>query len=136
MLMRLEDAINKSIEDNIKAARKADSVDAKRKSVKQLEKELGRYYVGTIVINNDLNVKANVFTDPEKWVFRVNITYVLNGKSHFLQAEESMANLNSPVELNKFIRSHVLDSLAKIITNETFKQNQRTFKSISKEYSG
>lgn len=136
MLMSLKDVINKSIEDNIKAARKADAADAKRKSVKQLEKELGRYYVGTIVINNDLNVKANVFTDPKKWVFRVNITYVLNGKPHFLQAEESMANLNSPIELNKFIRSHVLDSLAKIITNETFKQNQRTFKSISKEYSG
>ena len=134
--MSLKDVINKSIEDNIKAARKADAADAKRKSVKQLEKELGRYYVGTIVINNDLNVKANVFTDPKKWVFRVNITYVLNGKPHFLQAEESMANLNSPIELNKFIRSHVLDSLAKIITNETFKQNQRTFKSISKEYSG
>ena len=136
MLMSLKDVINKSIEDNIKAARKADAADAKRKSVKQLEKELGRYYVGTIVINNDLNVKANVFTDPKKWVFRVNITYVLNGKPHFLQAEESMANLNSPIELNKFIRSHVLDSLAKIITNETLKQNQRTFKSISKEYSG
>ena len=120
--MNTEEIIKKSIEKNIKAARKADAAEVKRKSVKQLEKELGRYYVGSIDINNELKVKANVFTDPKKWVFRVNITYVLNGKTHFLQAEESMANLNSPIELNKFIRSHVLDSLAKVITNETFKQ--------------
>ena len=132
----IKDTIKKSIERNIEKAQKIDATSHKQNAVRQLEKELGRYYVGTVKINNELNVSANIFTDPEKWTFKVNITYQLNGKNHFLQTEENMAAIDSPIELNRFIRSHVLDSLAKVITNETFRQNQRAFKSISKEYSG
>lgn len=107
-----------------------------KKTISDMEKELGRLYIGSLDIDNDLKVKANVFADPEAWKYKVNITYKINGKKHFLSAEEDMSTLSSPTEMNRFIRSHVLDSLARVITNETFKQNQRAYKSISKEYAG
>jgi len=110
--------------------------EAKQRSISDMEKELGRLYVGSLDIDNELKVKANIFADPDKWKYKVSITYKINGKKHFLNAEEDMSALSSPVEMNRFIRSHVLDSLARVITNETFKQNQRAYKSISEEYVG
>lgn len=108
----------------------------KKRALADIEKELDVMYIGSLDIDNDLKVKANIFADPEAWKYKVHITYKLNGKKHFLKAEEDMANLSSPTELNRFIRSYVLDSLSRVITNEVFKQNQRAYKSISKEYAG
>lgn len=125
---------DKMVEDRIR--KEAAEKSAKQRSISDMEKELGRLYIGSLDIDNDLKVKANVFADPDKWKYKVNITYKINGKKHFLSAEEDMSALSSPTEMNRFIRSHVLDSLARVITNETFKQNQRTYKSISKEYTG
>tara|TARA_R110002020_G_scaffold105974_2_gene246963 strand:+ start:18051 stop:18461 length:411 start_codon:yes stop_codon:yes gene_type:complete len=125
---------DKMVEERIR--REAAEKSAKQRSISDMEKELGRLYIGSLDIDNDLKVKANVFADPDKWKYKVNITYKINGKKHFLSAEEDMSALSSPTEMNRFIRSHVLDSLARVITNETFKQNQRTYKSISKEYTG
>jgi len=125
---------DKMVEERIR--KEAAEKSAKQRSISDMEKELGRLYIGSLDIDNDLKVKANVFADPDKWKYKVNITYKINGKKHFLSAEEDMSSLSSPTEMNRFIRSHVLDSLARVITNETFKQNQRTYKSISEEYAG
>jgi len=136
----IEDAIEKSIAENMEKRDRKDIAEErvrhKKEVMSKLEKELGVMYVGSLDIDNELKVKANVFADPEAWKYKVNITYKLNGKKHFLKAEEDMSTLSSPTELNRFIRSYVLDSLSRVITNEVFKQNQRTYKSISKEYAG
>ena len=129
-------AINNALDRERKRRQKVARVEVQKRTISDMEKELGRLYIGSLDIDNDLKVKANVFADPDKWKYKVNITYKINGKKHFLSAEEDMSSLSSPPEMNRFIRSHVLDSLARVITNETFKQNQRTYKSISEEYAG
>jgi len=129
-------AINNALDRERKRRQKVAHAEVQKRTISDMEKELGRLYIGSLDIDNDLKVKANVFADPDKWKYKVNITYKINGKKHFLSAEEDMSSLSSPTEMNRFIRSHVLDSLARVITNETFKQNQRTYKSISEEYAG
>ena len=111
MNKQVREAIQRSIEENIRIARKQDKIDAKRErkknkqdKIKELEKDLSRQY--------------------------------LNKKEHLLQASVGISEIQDPIELNRFIRSHVLDSLAKVITNEAFRQNQRVFKGVSKEYMG
>ena len=143
MNKQVREAIQRSIEQNIRIARQQDKIDAererkeaKRKSVKNLERDLKRQYLSSVEINNDLNVAANVYADTDEWQYKVNITYKLNKKEHLLQASVGIGEVQDPVDLNRFIRSHVLDSLAKVITNEAFRQNQRVFKGVSKEYMG
>ena len=143
MNKQIREAIQRSIEQNIRIAREQDKIDAererkeaKRKSVKNLERDLKRQYLSSVEINNDLNVAANVYADTDEWQYKVNITYKLNKKEHLLQASVGIGEVQDPVDLNRFIRSHVLDSLAKVITNEAFRQNQRVFKGVSKEYMG
>ena len=143
MNKQVREAIQRSIEQNIRIAREQDKIDAererkeaKRKSVKNLERDLKRQYLSSVEINNDLNVAANVYADTDEWQYKVNITYKLNKKEHLLQASVGIGEVQDPVDLNRFIRSHVLDSLAKVITNEAFRQNQRVFKGVSKEYMG
>tara|TARA_R100000278_G_scaffold110797_1_gene88117 strand:- start:126 stop:557 length:432 start_codon:yes stop_codon:yes gene_type:complete len=143
MNKQVREAIQRSIEQNIRIAREQDKIDAererkeaKRKSVKNLERDLKRQYLSSVEINNDLNVAANVYADTDDWQYKVNITYKLNKKEHLLQASVGIGEVQDPVDLNRFIRSHVLDSLAKVITNEAFRQNQRVFKGVSKEYMG
>ena len=143
MNKQIREAIQRSIEENIRIARKQDKIDAKRErkkttqdNIKELEKNLKRQYLSSVEINNVLNVAANVYADADDWQYKVNITYKLNKKEHLLQATVGISEIQDPIELNRFIRSHVLDSLAKVITNEAFRQNQRVFKGVSKEYMG
>ena len=63
MNKQVREAIQRSIEQNIRIAREQDKIDAererkeaKRKSVKNLERDLKRQYLSSVEINNDLNV--------------------------------------------------------------------------------
>ena len=85
MNKQIREAIQRSIEENIRIARKQDKIDAKRErkkttqdNIKELEKNLKRQYLSSVEINNDLNVAANVYADADDWQYKVNITYKLN----------------------------------------------------------
>lgn len=134
--MRNSELIKKVHRNLINDLDKKERKKNKQDKIKELEKDLSRQYLSSVEINNDLNVVANVYADADDWQYKVNITYKLNKKEHLLQASISMSEIQDPIELNRFIRSHVLDSLAKVITNEAFRQNQRVFKGVSKEYMG
>ena len=134
--MRNSELIKKVNKNLINDLDKKERKKNKKDKIKELEKDLSRQYLSSVEINNDLNVAANVYADADDWQYKVNITYKLNKKEHLLQASISMSEIQDPIELNRFIRSHVLDSLAKVITNEAFRQNQRVFKGVSKEYMG
>lgn len=108
----------------------------KSKSIKDLEDEVGRVYVGSVELDNTLKVRADMYTQPSGWILHVNIKYSLNGVERALNHKADMNDVDNGYRLNDLIQSLVLEDLSKFVTSESIKQNKRAIRAARREFIG
>jgi len=108
----------------------------KSRALKDLEEEVGRVYVGSTEMDNDLKVRADMYTQPEGWILHINIKYTLNGVERVINHKADMDDVDNAFRLNGRIRALVLEDLALFITMESIKHNKRAIRAARREFIG
>ena len=106
------------------------------KSLRDLENEARRIHVGSFELENELKVRADVYSDTEKWLYIVKVTYVLNGDTRRAHGKVDMSEMTSPQDMKEMIRSIIVESLADKISAEVIKQNLSVVSSTGGDYVG
>ena len=125
-----------NIYEVMKEGQKAASAYARAKSLRELENEARRVHVGSFELENELKVRADVYSDTEKWLYIVKVTYVLNGDTRRAHGKVDMSEMASPQDMKEMIRSIIVESLADKISAEVIKQNLSVVSSAGGDYVG
>ena len=128
----LKDQIDKQVKKDLRNMKKAE----KAKRLREFEAEFNTTHIGSVEIDNDLKVRADICSDTDKWEYVVRIYYRINGKKRILRTRISMNSIEGPKDMTGLIHATVLEALAKRITAEVFEQNQQTIAAASKEFVG
>jgi macrodomain Ter protein organizer (MatP/YcbG family) len=115
---------------------KIEARQARKRKIRELEQEVSRTHVGSVELDNDLKVRADMFSDPDTWTLHVNIQYKVNNRKRNLKAAVDMNDVKDSTTVTDMIRHYVLEDLSKAITAEAVSQNKTPISAASKEFMG
>tara|TARA_R100000742_G_C4277126_1_gene98736 strand:- start:1838 stop:2233 length:396 start_codon:yes stop_codon:yes gene_type:complete len=127
-----KEAIEEHVQKTLKKREKAEHA----KRLREFEDKFSTTHIGSVEIDNDLKVRADICSDTDKWEYIVRIYYRINGKKRILRTRINMNSIEGPKDMTGLIHATVLEDLAKRITAEVFEQNQQTIAAASKEFVG
>lgn len=106
------------------------------KHLRDLEKEAKRIHVGSYELGNELNVRADVYSEPSSWKYIVKVEYTLNGDTRRTHKKVDMSEMSGPQDMKDLIRSLVVESVADKISAEVIRQNLKVVSSAGGDYPG
>lgn len=127
---------DEDIREHVTKYMKMEDRRVRRNKIRELEQEVSRVHVGSVELDNDLKVRADMFSDPDTWTLHVNIRYTLNGKKRHLKKGVDLNNVEDSSTITDMIRHYVLEDLSKAITAEALNQNKKVISAALKEFMG
>tara|TARA_R100001244_G_scaffold115991_1_gene86059 strand:- start:421 stop:849 length:429 start_codon:yes stop_codon:yes gene_type:complete len=108
--------------------------NVKARDLRELETIVGKAHVGSFEIDNELNIRADIYLDSDKWEVTATVEYRLNGRKRTIKVRADANDMVSSGVMTEVVRGHVLEDLSKFITLESMEQNKKTISAVTREF--